>query len=83
MRSELKSEYSLYETMISTFDVQGDQDRSMIFETHKTCGEGGGVAVSCGCDTWFAVGLVMDYTISHFTWSILGYLTDPSRSSQP
>ncbi len=40
------------------------------------------VAVSCGFDTWFAVRLVMDYTISHFTWSILGYLTDPTRSSQ-
>ena len=32
------------------------------------------VAVSCGYDTWFAVRLVMDYTTSHFTWSILGYL---------
>ncbi len=41
------------------------------------------VAVSCGFDTWFAVRPVMDYTISHFTWSILGYLSDPTRSSQP
>ncbi len=41
------------------------------------------VAVSCGYDTWFAVRLVMDYTASHFTWSILGYLLDPTRSSQP
>ncbi len=32
------------------------------------------VAVSCGYDTWFAVRLVMDYTTSHLTWSILGYL---------
>ncbi len=32
------------------------------------------VAVSCGYDTWFAVRLVMDYTTSHFAWSILGYL---------
>ncbi len=31
------------------------------------------VAVSCGYDTWFAVRLVMDYTASHFTWSILGF----------
>ncbi len=30
------------------------------------------VAVSCGYDTWFAVRLVMDYTTSHFAWSILG-----------
>ncbi len=30
------------------------------------------VAVSCGYDTWFAVRLLMDYTASHFTWSILG-----------
>ncbi len=35
------------------------------------------VAVSCGYDTWFAVRLVMDYTTSHFTWSILGYLSIP------
>ncbi len=28
------------------------------------------VAVSCGYDTWFAVRLVMDYTASHFTWSL-------------
>ena len=41
------------------------------------------VAVSCGYDTWFAVRLVMDYTTSHFTWSILGYLSDPTRSGQP
>ncbi len=41
------------------------------------------VAVSCGYDTWFAVRLVMDYTSLHFTWSILGYLLDPTRSSQP
>ncbi len=39
------------------------------------------VAVSCGYDTWFAVRLVMDYTTSHFTWSILGYLLDSNRSS--
>ncbi len=32
-----------------------------------------GVAVSCGYDTQFVVRLVMDYTISYFTWSILGY----------
>ena len=42
-----------------------------------------GVAVSCGYDTWFAVRLVMDYTASHFAWSILGYLLDPNRSSLP
>ncbi len=41
------------------------------------------VAVSCGFDTWFAVRLVMDYTTSHFAWSILGYLTDPAWSGQP
>ncbi len=41
------------------------------------------VAVSCGYDTWFAVRLAMDYTTSHFTWSILGYLSDPTRSSLP
>ncbi len=37
------------------------------------------VAVSCGYDTWFAVRLVMDYTTSHFTWSILGYLLDTQK----
>ncbi len=41
------------------------------------------VAVSCGYDTWFAVRLVMDYTTSHFAWSILGYLLDTTRSSLP
>ena len=34
------------------------------------------VAVSCGYDTWFAVRLVMDYTASHFTWSILGLYSE-------
>ncbi len=40
------------------------------------------VAVSCGYDTWFAVRLVMDYTISHFTWSILGYLRNRPNPPQ-
>ncbi len=39
------------------------------------------VAVSCGYDTQFAVILVMGYTISLFTWSILGYLSDYTQKS--
>ncbi len=35
------------------------------------------VAVSCGFDTWFAVRLVMDYTISLFTWSTWDTLRIP------
>ncbi len=34
------------------------------------------VAVSCGYDTCFAVRLVMDYTTSHFTRSILGLYSE-------
>ncbi len=41
------------------------------------------VAVSCGYDTWFAVRLVMDYTTSHFTWSILRYLWIPADQVSP
>ncbi len=59
----------------------GPKYRSMV--QHFIVQPGQAVAVSCGYDTWFAVRLVMDYTTSHFAWSIFGIPLDPTRSSQP
>ncbi len=66
-----------------SMDLQEKKLRNMVGIRRGVFSIEGDVAVSCGYDTWFAVRLVMDYATSHFTWSILGYLSDLTRSSQP